>query len=130
MTYSLPANTIKDKGGRYLRIIARGRCAANADNKTMKLYFGSSVITTPTAATNNKKWYLELEVFRTGSSTQYVSGSGIVDVTPVSPFTNTASAETDTAAIVIKCTGTNGTAAANDIVCEALTVELIGGAGS
>src|SRR6185312_12901729 len=53
LSYTLPAKTLSatNKG---LKIQAWGVTAANANNKTMKLYFGSEVITTPTAATNNK----------------------------------------------------------------------------
>lgn len=128
-TYSLPANTLKAAGGRYLRIRAWFKCAANADNKTMRLYFGSEVIATPTAATNGKNAFLELNVFRTGASAQVVTGMGVVDTTPVTPLSITGT-ETDTAAIVIKATGQAGTGNANDIVCSAFTVELIGAAGA
>jgi hypothetical protein len=114
-TYSLPANAL-DATGRRLRIRAAFKLAANTNNKTMKLYFGSSVITTPTAATNGKNAYLEMEVVKTGASTQIVWAKGLVDTTAVTPYVNSSSAETDTAAIVIKATGTDGTSSANDIV--------------
>lgn len=122
-TYSLPANTLVNTG-KGLRITAWGKTAANADNKTMKLYFGSEVITTPTAATNNKGWWLELDVFRTGASTQQVFGLGQVDTTAVTVY-SAAGAETETAAITIKVTGTAGTANANDILCFGMVVETI-----
>ena len=123
MTYSLPAKTLSatNKG---LKIRAWGNTAANADNKTIKLYFGSEVITTPTAATNNKGWELELEVYKNGASTQVVFGKGIVDTTSVTPLITTG-AETDTSAIVIKVTGTAGTGNANDIVAKGLIVEML-----
>lgn len=123
-TWSLPANTLT-AGTKGLRVRAWFHCASNADNKTMKLYFGSSVITTPTAATNNKNAYLELDIYRTGSSTQSVFGRGLVDTTSVTPYHNTSSAETDTAAITIKASGTAGTGNANDIVCDAFIVEML-----
>jgi hypothetical protein len=90
----------------------------------MKLYFGSEVITTPTAATNGKNWELELEVYRSGTSTQVVFGNGVVDVTPVTPLVTTG-AEAETAAITIKITGTDGTSSANDIVAKGLIVEML-----
>lgn len=123
-TYSLPANAL-DKAGRRVRVRAAFTTAANANNKTMKLYFGSSVITTPTAATNAKNAVLELVVVKTGSSTQIVSGTGIVDTTPVTPYVNASSAETDTAAIVIKATGTDGTSSAADITLDDFQVEYM-----
>jgi hypothetical protein len=122
LTYTLPAKTLI--GTKGLKIRAWGNTAANADNKTVKLYFGTNVITTPTAATSGKGWELELEVFRTGTSTQVVFGSGVVDVTPVTPLVTTG-AQTDTGAIVIKVTGTAGTANANDIVAKGLIVEML-----
>lgn len=122
-TYSLPANVLSAVG-KTLRIYAYGVCGANTDNKTMKLYFGSEVITTPTAATNAKNWYLQLDVIKTGASTQIVCGQGIVDTTSVTPYVTTG-AETDTSAITIKMTGTAGTGTANDIVFKFGLVEIL-----
>lgn len=123
MTFALPAKTLSATG-KGLRIRAWGNTAANGDNKTIKLYFGSEVITTPTAATNSKGWELELNVFKSGASTQVVFGKGQVDVTAVTPLVTTG-AETDTATITIKLTGTAGTGNANDIVAKGLIVEML-----
>lgn len=119
---SLTANTYANKR-RGVRVRAWGTTAANANNKTMKLYFGASVITTPTAATNNKNWYLELLVYRNAAGTQVVLGSGQVDTTVVTPYF-AAGTDDDTTALTIKCAGTNGTASANDIVCKAMIVDF------
>lgn len=123
LTFALPAKTLSatNKG---LKIRAWGTTAANADNKTVKLYFGSEVITTPTAATSAKGWELELEVYKSGSSTQVVFGKGQVDITPVTLLVTTGT-ETDTATITIKVTGTAGTANANDIIAKGLIVEML-----
>lgn len=123
-TYNLPANTFGASGAKLVRITATGHTAANADNKTVRLYFGSEVIATPTAATNNKGWWLQLEVTRTGASTQRVTGCGQVDTTSVTPLSATG-AETETAAITIKCTGQAGTGNANDILCDQMIVEVL-----
>lgn len=123
LSYTLPAKALS-ANGKGLKITAWGNTAANADNKTMKLYFGSEVITTATAATNAKGWILELEVFRTGASAQTVFGQGQVDTTNVTPLVTTG-AETDTATITIKVTGQAGTANANDIVAKGLIVEML-----
>lgn len=122
LTFNLPAKVLS-ANGKTVKIRAWGTTAANADNKTMKLYFGSEVIATATAATSNKGWLLELEVIRTGASTQVVFGQGQVDTTNVTPLITTG-AETDTAAIVIKVTGQAGTGNANDIVAKGLIVEM------
>lgn len=123
LSYSLPAKSLS-ANGKGLKIRAWGVTGANTENKTMKLYFGSEVVATATAATNNKNWFLELEVFRTGSSTQVVFGQGQVDTTNVTPYVTTG-AETDTATITIKVTGQSGTATADNIVAKGLIVEML-----
>lgn len=123
-TYSLPANAL-DQVGRRVRVKAAFHCAANGNNKTMKLYFGASVITTPTAATNDKNAFLTLEIVKTGASTQIVWGTGMVDTTAVTPYVNASGADTDTAAIVIKATGTDGSDSAGDIVLDDFYVEYM-----
>lgn len=121
-SFTLPANYLT-RAGMTLHIRCWGTTAANANNKTMTLAFGSSAVATPTAATNAGTWSLEMHVMKTGASTQAVDGFGAVNVTPVAPFV-TAGANTDTAAIVIACSGTDGTSSAGDIVANAMTVEV------
>jgi hypothetical protein len=123
-TFALPANAL-DVAGRRVRIRAAFHCATNANNKTMKLYFGASVITTPTAATSNKNAYLEMDVVKSGASTQIVWAKGLVDTTAVTPYVNAAGADTDTAAITIKATGTDGKDSASDITLDDMTVEYL-----
>ncbi len=123
-TYALPANAL-DQAGRRLRIRAAFHCATNGNNKTMKLYFGGSSIATPTAATSNKNAYLEMDVVKSGASTQIVWAKGIVDTTAVTPYVNASGSDTDTAAITIKATGTDGTDSAGDIVLDDFSVEYL-----
>lgn len=122
-TYSLPANAL-DVAGRRVRIRASFHFATNGNNKTVKLYFGASVIASAAAATSNKNGWLELNVAKTGASTQTVWGMGQVDTTMITPYLN-AGTDTDTAAIVIKATGTDGTDSAGDIVLEDMAVEYM-----
>ena len=122
-TYSLPANALKTPG-QTLHVHCWGATGATVNNKTMKLYFGASTITTPTAATNAKGWDMRLDVTRAATgATQVVVGNGSVDVTPITTFNN-AGTDDMTAGITIKCTGTNGTAAANDVAGKGMTVEM------
>lgn len=79
-TFALPANAL-DVAGRRVRIRAAVHCATNANNKTMKLYFGASVITTPTAASSNVNGWLEMDVVKSGASTQIVWAKGVVNTT-------------------------------------------------
>lgn len=121
--YTLPANTLAT-AGQAIRVYCWGTTAANAQNKTMKLYFGSTSIATPTAATNNKGWYLEAIVMRRTATTQGVLAKGLVDTTAVTPA-NTDAAETLTGNVLVKCTGTNGTASSGDITAQGMITELI-----
>lgn len=123
-TYSLPANAL-DQVGRRLKIRATFHCAANANNKTMKLYFGASVISTGVLATNDKNGWLELDVVKSGASTQIVCGRGQVDTTMLTPYVNASGADADTAAIVIKFSGTDGTSSANDIIMDDFYTEYM-----
>lgn len=121
--YTLPGGLLANAGD-SVRISCWGITAANTHNKTMKLYFGSEVIATPTAATNNKGWRLEMTVMRRSATAQTVDSWGLVDTTPVTPV-NADGAETLASAVTIKCTGTNGTGSANDITAQGMLVEAI-----
>lgn len=121
--YTLPGGLLANAGD-SVRVTCWGITGADANNKTMKLYFGSTSITTATAATNNKGWRLAMTVMRRTATTQAVDGWGLVDTTAVTPQ-NTDAAETLASATLIKCTGTNGTASAADITAQGLLVEAI-----
>ena len=124
LSYSIPANTLSAPG-KTLRITCWGATAANGNNKTMKLYYGASSITTATAATNAKGWYLELIVTRQNTSaTQVVFGKGQVDTTNVTPYNN-AGSDSMAAAVLTKCTGTDGSDSAGDILANGLLVEIL-----
>ena len=123
MSYSLPAGFLSTVG-QTLEIVAFGTCAANGNNKTMKLYFGASVISSGTLTTNNKNWVARLTVIRNAASTQAVLGEMLVDTTNITPYFN-AGSDTDTSVITIKVTGQSGTGTASDIVCKGLIVKSL-----
>jgi len=123
-TYSLPGGTLNT--GTKLRIKASFSAAANGNNKTFKCYFGASVISSGALATNAKNGSCEMIVTRTGTNTQIVYANMLVDTTAITGYVNTASAETDSSAIVIKFTGTDGTSSAGDIVMNDFSVERLG----
>jgi hypothetical protein len=124
-TYTLPANTLS-AAGQSLRITCPWTTGATGNNKTVKLYFGASSIATPAYAGNAQNGRLQLLVMRTGAATQKVFGSGMAGTGSITPVAETYTAGTDNlaAAVTIKCTGTNGTAAASDIVAHGMIVEL------
>ncbi len=124
--FSVPANTLAT-AGQSLRATCWGATGADTNTKTTKLYFGSSVITTATEASNAQKWWLDFIVMRRTATTQGIvmrGQAGTGSVTPLAPVVADAS-ETLTGAVLIKCTGTNGTASASDITANGLIVELI-----
>ena len=123
-TYSLPASSL-NAAGRTIRVSCFGGTAANGNNKTVKLWFGSEVVSSGVVTSNNKNWSASLLIGRTGTSTQMVNGNMLVDTTPITGYV-AAGAETETAAITIKCTGASGTTgAANDVLGKGMTVEFL-----
>lgn len=126
-TFSLPANVL-DAVGRTLRIRAFFVTAANGNGKTCKLYFGSKSISTGSVTTSAAAPWLELMVTKTGSSTQIIAGCGFGGTTGIVPVALTGAGtatEADTAAIVIKATGTDGSDSAGDITLCSFTVEYM-----
>lgn len=127
MTYSLPANSlsVNNKG---IRVTAWGTAANNANGKTLTVYFGVSQLIFLLTASITSTWRVSLLIFRTGASTQDVYvGAKQTNSTSFAVIENesvTTAAQTDTAAITIKCTGT--ATANNDIVQHGMLVEYIG----
>lgn len=124
-TYTMPANQLSS-AGQAVRVRCWGTTGATANNKTRKLYFGASVITTATEAANAQNWVLELVVMRTGAATQSVSGTGLAGTGGVTPISYINQGTDDlTAGVVIKCTGTDAVSAAGDITANGMIVEQI-----
>lgn len=121
--YTLPANSLS-AAGQQVTIRCWGTTAANTNNKTRKLYFGASVITTATEAANAAGWDLSLTVMRTGAATQAVVGrgqAGTAGATNIAVYQN-AGTDSLAASVLIKCTGTDATDSAGDITANAMTV--------
>lgn len=120
ITHNLPSTL--DNAGESIEITAFGEFAANANNKTVKLYFGSTVIfTTGAIASNNTDWRIDATILRTGAATQISIASFSGDTVLVtSTATSTAVTETLSGALTIKCTGEATTT--NDIIQRGLIV--------
>jgi len=124
MTYSLPANSLS-VDGKLVKITAWGTTAANGNSKTMKLYFGATVVRQlGTSAFNNQDWIAEAIVVRTGASAQDAIGTEKSNNSNIF-LTHSEPAEDTTTATTIRVTGQNGTAAANDIVAEGMLIEYL-----
>ena len=105
ITFSMPADTFNaDKQG--VRIVAWGTAANNANAKTLKLYFGSVILTTSLTTNQASTWRITAEVIRTANNAQDYSAqllqAGTTTIVDIEGGTLT---ENDGAAITIKCTG-------------------------
>lgn len=123
ITYDLPDNTISETGDRLV-IKAFGTFAANANNKTVKLYLGSTVLaTTGAIAANDKDWCIECEIIRTAAATQECIAKIYTDTSLVGELSNYVSGTEDfTTDLTIKCTGE--ATSDDDIIQKGLTINL------
>ena len=112
--------------GQLIRAYAWGTTAANANIKTIRLKFGATVvaINDVTIAPVGVVWELRAIVARTGAATQEAVGNGVVGAV-AQTVSNTQPAETLSGAVAVALTGQNGIAAANEIVCRGLLVEVM-----
>jgi hypothetical protein len=124
---SIPANTL-DINGRQILLEAFGSLSATNAVKTIRMYFGSSIIytaaiVTPAAVTAGD-WQAQLAITRTAHNVQIAVGSadfsGAAVVRNVQKFLG--GNEVDTAAIVVKITGQSSVATANSAVCNQFTI--------
>lgn len=120
--YSIPANTLKP--GQVVKVKAYGTFAANANNKTVELMFGTQQIAVHVGTFNNLAWVATGEVLITGASAQEWDGNWFVNGQALTSTQGTAS-QTDTSAIVAAMRATNGVATASDIVCNGFTVDIL-----
>lgn len=129
-TFTLPANYLNQNLD-YIEIEAWGSFAANNNNKTVKLVFGTynASVTWSTGTGNDGTWSISSKIIRTGSATQ--KGVSNFDANKNASLSNPSgtkirlsATEDCTSSIAISITGTNGTANANDIVFEGMTITL------
>lgn len=120
ITVTLPARTL-NFNGQALRVRTWGTVVTDANLKTVRLYFGTAVLlVTPTIGANGD-WYLEALVVRIGDAAQDAIAWGSFNAVLVAPDFTTPN-QSLTAAVIVKVTGQNGAASANQIVAEGLIV--------
>lgn len=74
LTSNIDVGTLSKQGSSLL-IFACGTTAANANNKTIKLYFGTTeIFTTGAFAGNGISWTLQAEIVRNGAAAQITWG--------------------------------------------------------
>ncbi len=122
-SYVMPAGFMLDNCDQ-IEIIAAGTYAANGNNKTVRLLFGSMVLyTTGVVAANSGSWMIRAIVSRTAAATQrgiaaWNSSNATAGIGGALYSTGT---EDLTAAVTIKVEGTSGTAS-TDITNTLFTV--------
>jgi len=122
-TFTLPANTLRtDLQG--LRITTGGTLAANANNKTLKLYFGATQLTALSTTASGSGWNMGALVIRTSLTAQRANGYVFVGLGTFN-VVQTTPAETLSGTLIIRMTGQNGTASANDILFNEAVVECL-----
>jgi hypothetical protein len=123
ITYSMPANTL-EQNGQGVRITAWGITAANANNKTVKAYFGNlQVFTTGVLAANNRDWRIEVVLYRSGTTNMEGHAKGQFNATEIQVARVSSINRDYTVANTIKFTG-EGTAD-GDILQTGMSVEFL-----
>lgn len=124
-TYSLPAGSL-DQMGRGLLITAFGSLANNAHTKTVKLYFGGTVIAQFSGTQANLGWNAQLEVFKGSAlNAQFGQGLTVVGGTHQGVTTVLSATEVEANAITIKVTGQTATSSASDVVANLLEIQAL-----
>lgn len=122
--FSLPAGTLATNG-QALRFTAMGTYGATANNKTLKLYLGTTSYSTDTTASSAGQWSTVGTIVRTAATTQQALVWGAISGGTFRGGSLSALAETLANALAVKITGTNGTAAANDICFKSGFLEFV-----
>jgi hypothetical protein len=125
-TYTIPAYTL-DLAGRKLRIRTSWSTAANTHGKIMKLYFGSTSISTGSVTTASAFPMLELNVTLADTEDRArIWGWGFGGTDGVTLVRSTAVLLTSfSTAIEIKATGQTDTSAASDITLFDFAIEYM-----
>jgi hypothetical protein len=126
ISYTMPSDSLNTNGS-FIEIESFGTFAGNANNKRVRLYFGSTVIyDTTSVAANSGSWTIKSRVIRTGSSSQKAISTIISDnALIVNGSSYTTPAESLTGNVIIRCTGE--AVANDDVVQEGLVIKLFNG---
>lgn len=124
INYTVPANTLS-ADGQMLRAVLEGVMAANANNKTVKVYFGGTQVGgTITVANSGVPWRLVIHVHRRGAASQVITWTFTYSAGNGTMIDRGALTKDLTAGQALRVTGTSGTAT-GDIVLDAAHVEKV-----
>jgi hypothetical protein len=128
-TATLPPNVL-DIAGRQILLEAFGALSATNAVKTIRMYFGASIIytaaiVTPAAVTAGD-WSAQLLITKVGVGHNTQIGVGSADFSGAAVVRNvqkfTAGSEVDTAPIIVKVTGQSSVATANSASCNQFVI--------
>lgn len=124
-SYTIPANTLRNVGDR-VRIIVSGSLGATTDTKIMRVKVGGSNLVVPQASTTAATaWRAQLDLIKTGASTQATMGYGNALNSAVHVVSSNTTF-TDTSTIALLITGQNTTnSVADSVTCRYVTVEYL-----
>ena len=111
----------------FIEIEAWGTTANNANSKTLKFYFGSTLIYDSTAVeSTNKDWYLAVKIIRVSANTLEYIVNGQYNATAIDTNYAASGGQDFTTSYTIKCTGQSGilSASDNDIVQNGLLIKF------
>lgn len=125
ISYTMPADVLNEDL-QFIEIIAFGTAADNANNKQIKLKFGTTEIfvsaVIPTTSPDGAGWEITSKIIRIGASSQKCTSKMILNTKFCDACSQYVAASEDTStALDIFCTGT--ATADNDIVQEGLIVK-------
>lgn len=131
-TYTLPAGTLS-ADGKILRITAWGTTAANANTKTVKIYFGATEVARPIITSGSAfGWGTTggIYVVRSGAATQGTfsrTSTGVAALgtnESANDINSIDTGETMSGAIVIRITGQSNTTS-NDVLLKGFIIEIL-----
>lgn len=130
LSYTMPGGTLANNGS-AIRVQAAGTLAGTTRSRTVRFYFGSTVIlsgATTTAA--NVLWRLDATIIRIDGTNQRITGTlyyGPVALNVAATIiASTSTTETLSGSVVVKVTGQSaGSPVANDVVGNFFLVENI-----
>jgi hypothetical protein len=126
-SWTLPANTLA-ADGQSIRITAHGYLNGNGHPKTMRLYWGSSLLIATPAASISTQFEMEGVVTRVGHGGQAGFGKSFTGTTGVTTTLSNriSGAEDETQPILIRATTqVTGGAVVNEAKCDVLLIEFM-----
>lgn len=123
---TIPANTLS-KQGQSLRVRCSGYFSgAQHASTSAKVYFGTSSFSTGNVTTGSQSYDIDLLVtYNAGATSAVQVGRGTQGSTAIAVVATANTTDDMTTNLVAKCTATQGTASASDVVNQNFIIEQI-----